>query len=671
MPTKPTTTLKIKALTLTAVIVLMAFTLTIGLLTYQATTMQKEMVLQYTGQLAKTQASQAAAHIEVALNAADTLSNTLSGIKSVNLTSRTAADALLKSVLEGNPSFLGVWTCWEPNAFDGKDAEYADKPGPDATGRFIPYWNRGAGSTAVEALVDYDKPGAGDYYLLAKQSGETTLIEPYVYKVGGKDIVMTTVAVPIKVNGKFVGVVGIDLPLDGFQSVISKIRPYETGFASLISNSGLYVGDVDEKNVGKDMGTSERAVMAKAAIKAGQEYEAHYFNEQLHTDVTSIYVPVHIGALKSVWSFAATVPDDKALAGVKKQRYVAVLLGLLSVIAVSVGLNFLISRLVLRPLGGEPADAAAIAARVAQGNLVGTIQLSNNDASSLMAQLKHMQDNLARVVTTVRQGSHGVATASAEIAQGNQDLSARTESQASALEQTAASMEELSATVKQNADNARQANELAKSASSIAGEGGEVMGQVINTMKGINDSSRKIADIIGVIDGIAFQTNILALNAAVEAARAGEQGRGFAVVASEVRSLAGRSAEAAKEIKRLIHDSEAQVDQGSALVDKAGNTMVTLVSAIKRVTDIMGEISAASSEQAQGVAQVGEAVTQMDQVTQQNAALVEQMAAAASSLQNQANELVNSMAVFTVSDDSGSGLTASAPVPVHLLGRNV
>lgn len=273
-----------------------------------------------------------------------------------------------------------------------------------------------------------------------------------------------------------------------------------------------------------------------------------------------------------------------------------------------------------------------------------------------------MQSSLVKVVSSVRQGSESVATASAEIAHGNHDLSSRTESQASALEQTAASMEELGAAVKQNAESARTANQLAQSASTVAIQGGEVVGRVVETMKGINESSRKIFDIISVIDGIAFQTNILALNAAVEAARAGEQGRGFAVVASEVRSLAGRSAEAAKEIKSLIGASVERVEQGSALVDQAGKTMTEVVASIRRVTDIMGEISAASNEQAMGVAQVGEAVTHMDQATQQNAALVEEMAAAASSLKSQAEDLVQTVAVFELGNHAGAS-RSYAPVP--------
>jgi methyl-accepting chemotaxis protein len=296
-------------------------------------------------------------------------------------------------------------------------------------------------------------------------------------------------------------------------------------------------------------------------------------------------------------------------------------------------------------------EAVRVAERVAAGDLGSTIEVRRTDETGrLLAALKAMNDSLVRIVGTVRSSSDSIATGSAQIASGNADLSQRTEEQASALQETAASMDQLGSTVKANADNARQANQLAMSASTVAVRGGEVVSQVVVTMKGINDSSKKIADIISVIDGIAFQTNILALNAAVEAARAGEQGRGFAVVASEVRSLAQRSAEAAKEIKSLINASVERVEQGTALVDQAGSTMEEVVTAIKRVTDIVGEISVASAEQSTGVSQVGDAVTQMDQVTQQNAALVEQSAAAADSLKQQAQSLVGAVAVFRLGD---------------------
>jgi len=330
---------------------------------------------------------------------------------------------------------------------------------------------------------------------------------------------------------------------------------------------------------------------------------------------------------------------------------------------VSVVLGALFALWTTRSIVGPVQRAVRAADEISHGNL--SVQIPDvgdgrNEMAQLLRSLDEMQQNLSRIVGHVRSGSENVATASSEIAQGNNDLSARTEQQASALQETAASMEQLNSTVRQNADNARQANQLAQSASTVAVHGGEVVSQVVDTMKGIHDSSSKIADIIGVIDGIAFQTNILALNAAVEAARAGEQGRGFAVVASEVRSLAGRSADAAKQIKTLINDSVERVAAGTTLVDQAGATMTEVVGSIKRVTDLMGEISAASSEQSQGVAQVGEAVTQMDQVTQQNAALVEEMAAAAASLNNQAQDLVSTVAFFKLSPAQAAQPAASA-----------
>ena len=378
------------------------------------------------------------------------------------------------------------------------------------------------------------------------------------------------------------------------------------------------------------------------------------------TTASEIYT-TKIGPLALVMQESLQKLNQLQLDEAKKEYDAAVaryaMLRMLMVAGIGAGLLFAFAfgvalvRGISRQLGGEPGEAAELARSVAAGDLTSCIDLKAGDTTSMMAQLSAMQKSLSTVVSSVRQGYEGVATASAKIAQGNHDLSARTESQASALEQTAASMEQLSATVKQNADNASQANQLALSVSVIAVHGGEVVAKVVETMKGINDSSKKISDIIQMIDGIAFQTNILALNAAVEAARAGEQGRGFAVVASEVRSLAGRSAEAAKEIKRLITASVERVALGTKQVDQAGRAMDEVVSGIMRATHLMGEISAASTEQSLGVSQVGEAVMQMDQVTQQNAALVEEMAAAASSLKSQAQDLVQVVAVFKLTDD--------------------
>lgn len=333
--------------------------------------------------------------------------------------------------------------------------------------------------------------------------------------------------------------------------------------------------------------------------------------------------------------------------GIRGTAIVSILAGL----AFASAFGFATTRTITRQLGGEPSEANRVAQWVGEGDLTHPIELRQNDSASLMARLKQMQLKLSAVVSDVRQASQAVASASAEIAHGNQDLSNRTEQQVNAIEETASSMNALGDAIQVNAERARRANELAMNASKVASQGGQVVGEVVQTMREINESSRRIVDIIGVIDGIAFQTNILALNAAVEAARAGEQGRGFAVVASEVRSLAGRAAAAAKEIKTLIGASVERVERGTSLVDQAGVTMSDVVGSIRQVTDIIGEISAASTEQSDGVSQVGRALALMDQATQQNATLVDEIAAAASSLRHQSEELVATVAIFRLYSD--------------------
>ena len=342
-----------------------------------------------------------------------------------------------------------------------------------------------------------------------------------------------------------------------------------------------------------------------------------------------------------------TVADSSATLQqqIESGRRLLIVLGALALL-IGVAASLLITRTLLLQLGGEPEHAVEIAEKIAAGDLTVVIHSRTGDQTSLMAAMARMRDALVQIVTQVRSGTDTIATASGQIAAGNLDLSSRTEQQASALEETASSMEELTSTVKQNADNARQANQMAGAASAVAMKGGTVVAQVVETMGSINASARKIVDIIAVIDGIAFQTNILALNAAVEAARAGEQGRGFAVVASEVRTLAQRSAAAAKEIKVLISDSVEQVGAGTVLVGQAGATMKEIVDSVGNVTTIMGEITSASHEQTAGIEQINQAIAQMDEVTQQNAALVEEAAAAAASLQDQAGVLVQVVGVF-------------------------
>ncbi|MBC3832439.1 chemotaxis protein [Undibacterium amnicola] len=357
-----------------------------------------------------------------------------------------------------------------------------------------------------------------------------------------------------------------------------------------------------------------------------------------------------------------TAGVDRSADNVSRVLWTVIIAGVIVILVLGI-VSYFIIRTVWAQLGGEPEYAQEIASAVASGDLTMHIEVESGDTSSLLAALGEMQSRLQNMVSEIKTSAETIKVASAEIASGNTDLSSRTESQASSLEETSSSMETMTETVKQNADNARQANKMVQTASEVAVKGGDVVSQVVTTMDDINQSSKKIVDIISVIDGIAFQTNILALNAAVEAARAGEQGRGFAVVASEVRSLAQRSAAAAKEIKTLIGDSVDKVRTGSTLVDQAGQTMEEIVASVRRVSDIMSEITAASQEQSTGIQEIGSAINQMDEMTQQNAALVEEAAAAAESLEEQADLLTKALNVFKLNNVHSSSKPASRAAP--------
>ncbi len=421
---------------------------------------------------------------------------------------------------------------------------------------------------------------------------------------------------------------------------VKNLRAYRAAYAQ-------YIGAIDE--VLKLHAAGEREAAVALLLGPARKLQSAVF-------IASNEVIEHQGG-----TMQATYEEAEATYGAGRNAILA--LGALALLGGAVAAT-LITRTLLRQLGGEPVYAAQVAGEIAAGNLAVAIDTRANDRASLLYAIRGMRDSLAAIVGQVRSGTDAIATASSEINAGNQDLSRRTEQQASSLEETASSMEELTSTVRQNADNARQANQLTAAASSVAVRGGEVVAQVVETMGAINDSSRRVVDIIGVIDGIAFQTNILALNAAVEAARAGEQGRGFAVVASEVRSLAQRSAAAAKEIKGLIGDSVARVDAGSALVAQAGATMQEVVESVRRVSDVVAEISAATSEQGEGIEQVNGAIAQMDQVTQQNSALVEEAAAAAEAMQEQAARLNALVAVFRLGEGQ-DGPAGAAATPVR------
>jgi methyl-accepting chemotaxis protein len=450
---------------------------------------------------------------------------------------------------------------------------------------------------------------------------------------------MTSINVPILVKGEFRGVASVDFGLSRLSEILAGFKVIAGGHLALVSNGGLYASNPDAALTGKKADDIPAAGLD--AIRQGKTYEYADSKGEMH-----LLQPVHLHADIPPWAVKLSFPQRVVTADARDLLSYTLVVSVVCAIAAAAVLVSVLNRLTkpLRQLGKAMAGLAG-----GNADLTARLDVNGNDELAQIAGgFNEFVAKLSHVLARVRHSSDNVALASTEISQGNADLSSRTEQQAGSLEETAASMEELTSTVRQNADNARQANQLAQGASEIAARGSAVVAQVVDTMGSIKASSQKIVDIIGVIDGIAFQTNILALNAAVEAARAGEQGRGFAVVAGEVRNLAQRSATAAKEIKALIGDSVEKVGAGSTLVGEAGRTMEEILASVKRVTDIVIEISAASAEQSNGIAQVNQAIAQMDDTTQQNAALVEQAAAAAESLHQQAALLVSLVGEFHI-----------------------
>lgn len=802
----------------------------------RAVAVQRKTALAELNALAALEGGRIAASLDEAIGAARIMARSYEAAIALGRTDRELALAQLRHQVEANPKVLGMWTVWEPGAFDGQDSRYVNRPGHDATGRFIPYWNRGSGVLKLEPNVDYDKPGIGDYYLLPKQSVSETVIEPYVYPVAGVDTLITSLVVPVTRNGAFVGVAGTDLALASIQQNLAKIKPYDEGVVRLLSAKGILLADPDTKRLGKVLETSYANAML-GSIAASKDFSIEANDLFSNQPSFQVFVPVSIGDANDRFALGISVPKDRLLIGARSIRDVVILVGAIFVLVVVTALIAILRRLVAKRLSEAVSTVEALAAgrldvsivrdgpdeigqlgraldtmrgalstfvsaqiemyerheageirhRIDEGIFPGEFSdmargvnrlvdwhirvkarvveviksYAHGDISvemdrlpgeeariteamdSVRAQLTAIQSEilnlsqsaargefsirgdadrfefsfreivlalnrlmqtaeqgladtsrvlvaiaagdltqrversysgefgrlkeaanstasqLAQTVKRIQTAASAMETSTLEIVHGNQDLSSRTEAQAASLEETAASMEELTSTVKQNAENARQANQLAVGAREVAQKGGAVVEEVVGTMNAISSSSKKMNEIIGVIDGIAFQTNILALNAAVEAARAGEQGRGFAVVASEVRALAQRSADAAKEIKVLINDSVDKISTGSSLVEQAGTTMGEIVTSVKQVTDIMGDITAASAEQTSGIEQVNITITQMDQNTQQNSTLVEEASAAAHSMREHAVGLLEAVSAFRLTTLEASPGNAS------------
>jgi methyl-accepting chemotaxis protein len=649
-----------------AAVLAAAFVAVVGVLLWLEQRSLTDARLDWLQAQAEASALRSGALVDEAAATARAMAAALDAMRRSGQTDRAQANHIVRGGLESNPTLVGTSTAWEPNAFDGRDAEFinADEL-HDETGRLIPWWYRAPdGRIGAEKLIDYEKPGDGDWYVVPRQLRKQTVMEPYLYPVEGKEILMTTVSHPILDNGRFVGLTTVDLPLDELSQWIGQQRLLDSGIVMLLTGSGQVVAHPDSRLNGKPASEAGLPDAVLQAVRSAQKV--------LTQSAGSAYVaiPFAVAQTGTHWAVVATVPMAEVQRDVVRAIGVGVAVALIALAAVLIVLIQLLRRTVLQPLGGDPREVAQAIHRVAEGDLSGTHWRSRVlPPGSVVQALHDMEARLRQTLRDVRMSADASAHAAAEIAQGNLDLSSRTEAAASSLEETASSMEELTETVRHSAESARTANQLAMQAAETARSGGQTVRQAIDSMSAIQASSQKIADIIQVIDGIAFQTNILALNAAVEAARAGEAGRGFAVVAGEVRSLAQRSAQAAKEIKMLIEESVDKVQVGHTQVGHAGQTMERIVQSIQQVADMIGEVTAAASEQSEGISQVNAAVGQLDQMTQQNAALVEEATAAAQNLREQALKLQQAISFFQTEDGATNVLSLSPDTPVHRSGK--
>lgn len=559
---------------------------------------------------ARAYATEMRLEVEHGLDIARNFAHILESYKKNGHTGRSSVAEALREVLVKNKFLIGTWTGWEPNAWDGKDSEFVGVQGHDQSGRFVPYLNWEGGKASLTPLVGYNNPGEGDFYLVPKNRLKETMVEPYLYPIDGVQTLMTSAVVPIVLDGKFVGVAGVDLPLKEIQKKVASIKPYETSEAYLVTAKGNYVSHPDEKMITKAAEYPFEVEKFKESIKNGHEFATTGIDSRDKNEYLYVVSPISVGNTEEPWALIVRTPTQTVLAEAKAMVWTQVIIAF-------TGILFLLAAVVL------------IARYIAKS------------VSSLSEKLQSSGEQVSSAI-------HQLSIA-------GQSLSQSSSASAASLEETVASLEELTSMVKLNSDNAKQAAALSSTSSEVAVQGEREMLDLLASMREISDSSKKIEEIINVIDDIAFQTNLLALNASVEAARAGEHGKGFAVVAEAVRSLAQRSASAAKDITSLIKESVEKIERGTFKSEKSGEMLKNIVQSVKKVSELNNEISMASEEQSTGIGQISKAMNQLDQSVQSNAASSEEIAGTAEEINTQAQimkSVVDELNLVVYGEDS-------------------
>jgi len=540
---------------------------------------------------------------------------------------RKLLDNILISTVKDDSNLLGTWMLWEPNAFDGKDAEFIDAPGHDSTGRVNSYWHRENDKIVVEPNVDW---GTSDWYQIPKKLKEEILLDPYVYKVSGKDVLLVSVIVPIIFEGKFRGVVGVDYSLDVLQKRVAELKIFETGYSAVIANNCTYVAHIKTDYVGKDIGDKEKV---KEVVKKGKQYTVVEDSEIFNADSYTIYTPITVGKTHSPWSFAVTVPVNKIEESSRNLLTYIVLIYIISLVFVILILLFFVSHIITKPL----LNGVIIANHIAEGNLADDIEVSSKDEigqllESLNKMTVQMRKTLVDVKTVVQStddSSVYISEMSRQLSSGAEELSQSTSSQAASAEEISASMEQMAASIKQNSDGASETEMISLKAAEDAVKGKE---SVDNTLTALKEISEKVV----LIEEISRQTDMLALNAAIEAARAGEYGKGFAVVAFEVRKLSDRSKVSANDIGQLIFSTVEIAENASRLLDQ-------IVMSSRKTTELVQDIKAASMEQDSGTSQINEAIQQLDYIIQNNAQSSEELASTSVELSSNARKMADSV----------------------------